>query len=121
MYLHRVTYAAAAGFVTGYDFALDGAVLEGFREWLIPRVGGCDNLTSTELVLCLAFPDSADPNALIASDVASERRAIDMLFVLIAEFDAFRDAPEGLENVYAEYERWLSTQAWYTSRSSGPK
>lgn len=117
MYLMEPKYRAAAAFVLGYDLALAGGVLVGFREWLVPRVGSGNNLSWPALVLRATFPEVPDPIAHVSSSAETERYAIDCLFQLIAEFDDVRQAPEGLRRVYWEYERWLKTQTWYVPGS----
>jgi len=113
MYIQDANYQAVAAFLLGYDTASEGGVLLGFREWLIPRVGGRNNLVWPVLVLYLAFPNAEDPRVEVVSSAATEKHAIDVLFRLVMEFDDLRRKPNGLRKVYLDYERWLRTQDWY--------
>jgi hypothetical protein len=119
MYLQEETYAAVSAFVLGYDLAAQGGVLKGFREWLIVRLGAGNNLAWMALVLHLAFPGKSDPQVALQSSAATQRHAMDILFQLIAEFDDYRAAPDGLRKIYFEYEQWLRKQNWYGPGSPG--
>lgn len=119
MYVRPATYSAVAAFVRGYDTACEGGVLVGFREWLALRLGAGWNLVWEALVLRVAFPDVESPEAAVSASADSERRAIDTLFALIAEFDDVRerDAPGALTTIFARYER----EAPPTPRSAAPR
>jgi hypothetical protein len=106
MYLEEETYAAAAGFVMGYDEACEGGLLAGFREWLILRLGMGSNLAWPALVLHAAFPQAESPQAETNSGPKAQRHAIDTLFGLVAEFDDVRAKHDGLRKVYLAYEQW---------------
>ena len=117
MYVQEPTYATLCAFVLGYDLALDGGVLRGFREWLITRLGDANNLAWPALVLRAAFPGAPNPEAEVHSSTASQKQAINVLFELIGEFDRLRAEPDGMRRIFAAYERWLATQSWYTPDS----
>jgi hypothetical protein len=104
MYLRVNTYDVAVAFVDGYDFALSGGLLVGFREWLIVRVDGADNMAWTELVLLTL----GDPEA-----QGEQSELIKGLFRVLEEFMAVRDVYGGLRRIYAAYEKWLQRQDWY--------
>jgi hypothetical protein len=106
MYLRVSTFDAAVSFVDGYDMALSGGLLVGFREWLIVRVDGASNMAWTALVL-LALED---PEAQGEQSVL-----IKGLFRVLEEFVAVRDVYGGLRRIYAAHEKWLQRQDWYTS------
>jgi hypothetical protein len=61
MYLSKMEFNVAAGFLQGYDLATEGGLLIGFREWLILQVGYGNNLSWPELVLTLIFPEVRSP------------------------------------------------------------
>jgi hypothetical protein len=113
MYLPASTYVAAAAWVEGYDRAHEGGVLTGFREWLVVKAGGGNNLYWFALVLELAFPKSRNPQAEPSKTPASEKQAIDALFRLISEFWVQRSKFDGLLEIYRAYDRWLRRQSWY--------
>ena len=119
MYFQAPTYDAACALVLGYDLALDGGVLVGFREWLIVRLNFGNNLAWPVLALHAAFPQSTDPREMLESDIEKQKQAITVLFQLISEFDDLRQAPDGLRRIYCEYERWLLKQPWYQPGSPG--
>lgn len=108
MYFQQETYAVVAAFVQGYDAAYEGGLLVGFREWMVVRLKRGSNLGWPALVLHAAFPDSALPQEALSSGQQAERTAIDMLFTLLAEFDAVRDEHGGIASVFVEYEGYMS-------------
>ena len=117
MYVQEPTYAVLSAFVVGYDVALDGGVLCGFREWLITRLRGPNNLAWPGLVLCAAFPKASNPEAEVRSSPASQEHAIRVMFELLGEFETLRAELDGMRKIFAKYERWLRTQSWYTPDS----
>jgi hypothetical protein len=108
MYFQRETYAVVAAFVLGYDAACEGGLLAGFREWLIVRLGTGSNLSWSALVLHAAFPDAASPQDEASVSPAAERHAIDKLFDLLEEFDSTRAKPDGLKDIFLQYEKFLA-------------
>jgi hypothetical protein len=117
MYFQQPTYNTAVAFVLGFDSACMGGVLVGFREWLIPKVGDGNNLAWPGLVVRLALPDAPDPARAVSSTPQTEKQAIEVLFRSIFEFDDARSKPNGLRQIYADYERWLRQQEWYNDKS----
>ena len=115
MYVSEATYPVVAALVLGYDLATAGGALRGFREWLIPQVNTGNNLSWNPLILHLAFMNVSNPIAHVLTDAETQRHAIDTLFGAIAAFVKARNAPEGMRRIFAEYERWLRSQDWYTS------
>lgn len=106
MYLPDTTYYSAVAFVSGYDAACEGGVLEGFREWLVVRLGKGSNLGWPALVLHLAFPDAVSPQGEQSRSPENEHHAVETLFDLIGDYDKMRLARNGLQKVFAEYECW---------------
>lgn len=115
MYLDQRTYSVVAAFVYGYDSACQGGPLQGFREWLIVRLGNgkYNNLSWFALVLHSAFPDAPDPQAEVHASAATETHAVDVLFRLVSEFDDLRETA-GLQKIYRDYDSFLRQQDWYT-------
>jgi hypothetical protein len=107
MYLQEETYATVSALVLGYDLACEGGVLEGFREWVLVRIDDINNnnLAWLGLVPHVAFPESGNPQEAVLASAATQRHAIDVLFSLLAEFDAVRSKHDGLREVFAHYER----------------
>jgi len=107
MFVNPQTLDVITAFLRGYDAALYGGLLIGFREWLIVRSDGGNNLAWEALAR-----DLLGKNLL-----GDEMKAIEMLFGLLEEFTNARDMPDGLRRIYMNYERWLREQEWYTPQS----
>jgi hypothetical protein len=113
MYLRGESYNEAVAFVLGCDAGNDWCLLHGFREWLVVRCHGPNNLVWSSLVLHVAFPDEQDP------DIRSEernRKAVAVLVDLLVEFMNVRQEPDGLRAIFDRYSVWLQTQPWYQGR-----
>ena len=82
MFLLNNTFAEACAFLVGYDKALQGSLLAGFRDWLVVRTNGRSNLVFPWLVLEYAAPH-ADHESLTPEQ---ERLAMDALFDLLDEY-----------------------------------
>jgi hypothetical protein len=107
IYVGEARYRTVAAFVEGYDQACHHGVLVGFNEWLLVRLNDAclTNLVWWALVCQAAFPKARDSQTDATADAASERRAIDVLFQLVAEFSEIRNR-DGLSNIYAAHEKW---------------
>ena len=57
MHVPEVSFVAVCSFVAGYDLALNGLPLRGFREWLALRLRWGSNLSWDALVLQLVPND----------------------------------------------------------------
>lgn len=110
MFIAPATLDCVIAFLTGYDMALSGGFLVGFREWLITLLGYGNNLAWSGLIYEILRTEMLcdDRNA-----------AIERLFVLLEQFVDARDTREGLRRIFAEYEQWLHRQEWYTSENPG--
>jgi hypothetical protein len=120
MYFIEESYSIVAAFIMGYDLAYQGGLLNGFREWLILKVNGCNNLSWEELVLQIAFPDSKSPRELLKARPNLERQAIDMLFALLAEFDEVRSKYDSLKDIFFRYQQWIEVQEQNDWKKTGP-
>ncbi len=107
MYTGEETYAAVCAFLGGFDLARDGGPLSGFREWLVVRARGGNNLHWSGLVGLLVAPDAPRPLS-----AEHDRLCLEGLFPLLAEFLAYRESV-GLTKIHQEYSRWLLRQRWY--------
>lgn len=116
MYFTEPSYEVVAAFLLGFDLATQEGVLRGFREWLIVRFDGGNNLVWSELVLQLTFLGHSDPSARARE---SPQEAIDALFRLVREFSSARAEPDGMRRILLSYEGWLRRQDWYTPDSPG--
>ena len=107
MFLSETSYDATVAFICGYDAALMGGLLFGFREWLITRLERGNNLAWPALVE-LAITEAPVTAASVADDAT--RRTV--LFDLLSKFFAERDSRDGIRAMFSGYEAWLATQAW---------
>lgn len=80
------SYSSAVALLSGYDLGIDGWLLEGFREWLLSRTIGGENLGWWALVLDFSFPGSRNPESSLIESPEAERLAVENLFLLIIEF-----------------------------------
>jgi hypothetical protein len=109
MFLGSISYEAAVAFLNGYDIALAGGPLCGFREWLVLRVGGGNNLGWSGLVKELLGEAGLVKRK---QTLEGQKIAIEFLFSLLEEFMTERDE-HGVRRVYVAYEQWLREQSWY--------
>jgi hypothetical protein len=114
MYLPVVTYEAAASFVLGYDAALQGGLLLGFREWLVTQLKQGSNLSWSVLALELIrqrAPESISVNTSPMTD--NHSAAVDGLLSTIETFLRERNQTGGARRIFATYGQWLEQQDWY--------
>jgi len=107
MYLAVETIDCVIAFLDGYDAACEHGFLVGFREWLVVRADGGNNLAWSGLVRHIL---DDDPELNATQQVAG-------LFELLDAFMAVRCERDGLRRIYAAYEAWLRMQSWYTPDS----
>lgn len=117
MYLEEESYYEAAAFLYGCDAGNECGLLQGFREWLIVRLDGPNNLAWSGLVLHSAFPDERDRAALPGSREHNQK-AIHTLFDLAIEFLGERNKPDGLRLIFERYSDWLRRQPWFQEDTS---
>ncbi len=101
------TFEAVVAFVQGYNIACEGALLLGFREWLIVRLDDGLTLIWPDLVLRVAFPDARDPRGELSASAEGERRAVNTLWGLFFEFEAVLEQ-RGLNSIVWAYCQWYS-------------
>ena len=122
MYLHDRTFGEAYAFVLGCDAGNDYCLLDGFREWLIVKVDGYNNLAWSALVLHVAFPGHPNPQEAWRESEENNRVAFDALFSLLDEFFVAKGPRhEGLKEIYCRYQSWLEKQDWYDPHLDGVK
>ena len=103
MYVQSESYAEVTAVIYGYDAATLGGALAGFREWLIVRQDGGNNLDWFGLVQNAAAQGKKNP---------SEQDKIATLLSLITEFAEYRDT-NGLARAFVEHRKWVEQQEWY--------
>jgi len=114
MYVGFAEFDIVAAYIDGLNAATHDSLLLGFREWLVPRVGGGTNLVWSEIVLLyLAFPGVADPRAQL-QEAGNHARAIECLFTNLEEFWAERYRSSGMRAIYLRFQAWLKRQEWYS-------
>jgi hypothetical protein len=104
MYLSSVRYEAICAFLNGYDTAMRGGILRGFREFLLCHCTRWNNLPWWLLVRFLATPDTDLAGSVPEDEEAQVSRA------LSEYLERFSDKVRvgGLAKVYWEYSQWLS-------------
>ena len=116
MWVFPGNYDSVAAYLSGFDAALDGGFLHGFREWLIVRADGCNNLGWPTIVAYVIFPDHDDPVAALHASESNDGFARKELHRLYTEYRA--DVRQhGLRGIFHEYEKWLHRQSWYDEGS----
>ena len=105
-------YDTASAYLMGLDRALDGEFLEGFHEWLVPQVGGGDNLAWFGLIMYIAFPrwDRRRTRVLNSTD---DLVALECLFSCLEQFLAEKEQDQGLRSIQQRYQGYLESQEWY--------
>jgi len=119
MYICRMEFYTAAAFVDGFNSATGGRLLDGWREWLIVKVGSGNNLSWHVLFLWFAFPGDHIPEEKIVAD-ADQAALIKHLGETLNSFWAAREE-DGLSTIMKRYQRWLHRQGWYRGRQMEDK
>lgn len=102
MVLPRADLDTALAFVDGMNYACQGGLLVGLREWLVVRLDGPNNLRWYGLVRKHVRGTTA------ASPTGDEE--ISVAFELLEEFFDIR-AADGLLEIFRKYDEWLSRQS----------
>jgi len=120
MFFVHPTLDLAMTYVQGVDAGCVGGFLVGFREWLIVRIDGGNNLFWTGLVKYALFPGSSDP----AKDLDScenQESKINEFLDLLDSFWSERCEPNGIHEIYIRYQHWLKLKEaqWELEARSG--
>ena len=100
------SYRSHVIYLAGFDAGTRGALLSGFREWLIPRADRGNNLVWSGLVLLIAFPDREQARHDL--DDEDNTAAVTTLYDLLETFLTDRDGGlDGLHRIHVAYEEWL--------------
>lgn len=89
------SYRLFTTYIAGFHAGSGHTVLEGFREWLIVRVRGGDNLVWEALVLMPAFPGETGRSPFVRMDDERNAVAVGVLFASLDRFLADRDGRQG--------------------------
>jgi hypothetical protein len=117
MYLPVVTYDAAASYVMGFDAALNGGLLLGFREWLIPQLDMGNNLGWPALVFEFVSRQG-DIAKEKSSGVDQGHVVVEALFTIIENFVQAHSQRGGTRRIFVAYDQWLRRQEWYGPSSA---
>jgi hypothetical protein len=105
MYLSPPSLGSVCAFLEGYDTGLKGAPLIGFREWMVVKLNGWNNVGWPGLAQRLISGEqgisrSEDAKLLLA------------LGKLLKQYLDYRRT-HGLTVVFTDYAEWLKQQEWY--------
>ncbi|MFD7282335.1 hypothetical protein ACFV80_36255 [Streptomyces sp. NPDC059862] len=98
MFVGKASFHMLTTFLTGYDqhaIRHSGDGLAGWHEWLVSRRGRACNHAWPGQVLHIALPDGWDD--IWNLPLEDEQRAIKVLFDLLDEFAAEREARQGAQ------------------------
>ncbi|MCP2346775.1 hypothetical protein [Nonomuraea roseoviolacea] len=107
------SYRLFTTYLAGFHAGSGHTFLDGFREWLIVRVGGGNNLVWEALVFMLAFPGETRRSLHARMDDERNAVVVRTLFDALERFLDDRDGRlGGKDMIRADYETWLSRQSW---------
>jgi hypothetical protein len=104
------SFKMATAFVTGCDAGNAWCLLNGFREWLVVKLGHGNNLAWPGVVLQICFPNEPSAWAPYSLDEQHDPAATEALFALLDEFLEVRGQHDGLRRIFEEHGRWLEQQ-----------
>lgn len=121
MHLIAPSYDSTVAYIEGMDDGASGALLTGFREFLLLKLGHQDSRAWSGLALRLALDDDRPR----PTSVHEEAVALDRLFDLLDEFLAEIRGDDAIQRLFHEYVLWSSEQPGYNAdlvrfRSSPP-
>jgi hypothetical protein len=102
MYAQENTYAAVCAYISGFDTALCGGILFGFREWLLMRGTEWNNIPWWGLVRVEVTGPFAPADRLTEEQ---DRALLARLAELLGEFS--QASQRGLDRCLFEYGSWL--------------
>ncbi len=98
-------YYAAAGFVEGYNAAVDDELLHGITEWLVMKVGYGKCMAWTSLIILL-FKEGKITNIRLIDPGDDHHALIEFLVRTLESFQAERDREGGASQIIKRYEEW---------------
>jgi hypothetical protein len=122
MYVQAARYDTVCAFIDGYDMAMQGGPLAGFREWLLTGTERWNNLPWWALVRC-----RVNPSVDVEQPLADAEHTV-LLTALSSALEAFATAVNqgGMVRILCDYSDWLSdldperAAAWLMRTSSKP-
>ncbi len=115
MYITGERCTSLAAYIQGMDTAMNGGLLIGFREWLIVRINGGNNLHWLHLIIYHVFP-KLSVDDVIENDEYNLIINNTLIDMLLAYFIYKNEV--GLMVVYLNYQKWLEKQSWYQSKEN---
>ena len=116
MFIRVVDLDCGFSFIQGFDTALDGKFLIGFREWLILKLNYGNNLAWHELYLRYAESSGLGPQPRTAT-AKDQENAICVLGNVLKIFWNEREIDFGLNEIMSHHATWLHNQDWYQDRT----
>jgi hypothetical protein len=115
------SYRTVSAFVLGIEYTHPDRPLDGFREFLVLRLGRGNNLVWTGLVLHLAFPGRDGGWGTVLDEPGADAVAIAALFDLLDEFLGRVAEPGAVAAIKAEHQAWDAAERarWRRERESG--
>ncbi|MGW6282941.1 hypothetical protein [Kribbella sp. NPDC055071] len=99
--------ASLEAFILGWDLGSQGSMLLGFREWLVLRFDGGNNLSWQALIRRMHKME-VEREGRIEPDLSA-----DGLFDVLDRFFDDRNQSDGILRIYAMYADWLRSQEWF--------
>jgi len=112
MYLTKPDFDSCVAFVSGVDAGSDGSVLDGFREYLVLRLGGHSSLAFHSLVLLLTFDSVPTPPWTSEQDAVAVAGLFDLLDQFLTEIG--KHGAQGRLAIHREHTFWQQSQSWYS-------
>lgn len=106
-YVQCPRFSAVSAFIAGYDDALQGGVLVGFREWLLTRGNDWTNLPWWSLVRVRLNPEV---NLAVAPSEEEETALIETLREALEGF-SMTCSQGGLARVFHDHNAWLLSRS----------
>ena len=105
IFVNSGSYVAVCAYLSGFDNALCGAALDGFREWLLMRGKEWNNMTWWALVRTEVLGPFGPDTALSRED---DQRLLAGLDALLSDFS--EAVAGGMDRLYFQYGTWLHRQ-----------
>ncbi len=110
MWVGAVNYDRVTAYLSGYDYALDGGFLAGFKEWLAVKYGYGQNLAWNGLFASATLGE-ADTHER-PRPTGHDEVLLEQLRSTLVEFLRHRQII-GLRNVLFDHGQWMRKQDWF--------
>lgn len=106
MFVERPSLDSIVAFLQGFDSALEGHVLLGFREYLIPKLDYGNNLAWFQLFQRFAAVNHS------GSDSPCSQIVLTLLNKTLQDFWFERAGEDGLQHILKNHSHWVQSQSW---------